>query len=257
MSNALVRTENGQFTSRTNNDGQYTLNYLPEGSYNIIVEALGYRDGSATSTVSELETTTENIAIEALPTYSLHGRISDTVGDPVVGATVILSGYNNYETTTAADGSYSISGIYEHTGYTVSVSKNKLLGVSETIDVNANKTLNLTLKDNIKPAKAVNVAESPNGDQTEVTWQAPANDPRVDRIDDGVITTGTGYQNGATNKSTFGVIRREAATVYGAQFYLTNAPGVSHYSIALRILGLKENGDPDEANVLLKNPMYL
>lgn len=73
VSNALVRTENGQFTSRTNNDGQYTLNYLPEGSYNIIVEALGYRDGSATSTVSELETTTENIAIEALPTYSLQG----------------------------------------------------------------------------------------------------------------------------------------------------------------------------------------
>lgn len=253
VSNALVRTENGQFTSRTNNDGQYTLNYLPEGSYNIIVEALGYRDGSATSTVSELETTTENIAIEALPTYSLQGRISDTVGDPVVGATVILSGYNNYETTTAADGSYSISGIYEHTGYTVSVSKNKLLGVSETIDVNANKTLNLTLKDNIKPVKAVNVAESANGDQTEVTWQAPANDPRVDRIDDGVITTGTGYQNGATNKSTFGVIRREAATVYGAQFYLTNAPGVSHYSVALRILGLKENGDPDEANVLFEN----
>ena len=68
VSNALVRTENGQFTSRTNNDGQYTLNYLPEGSYNIIVEALGYRDGSATSTVSELETTTENSAIEALPT---------------------------------------------------------------------------------------------------------------------------------------------------------------------------------------------
>lgn len=250
---AVVSTEDGKFTSTTDKNGNYTLQYLPEGDYRLIVTSLGYRDGSATASVTELETTTHNFTLDPLPTYSLSGTITDIAGDPVAGATVTLSGYNSYETTTAEDGTYRISDIYEHTAYAVSASKNKLLTANESVDIDANKTLNLTLQDNIKPAKAVSVMESADGNNAEVTWTAPANDPRIDRIDDGVITTGTGYADGATSNSTFGVIRREAATVYGAQFYITNKPGVNHYSVALRVLGLKENGDPDENNVLYQN----
>ncbi len=253
VANALVRTEDGRFSGKTDKNGKYTLSYLPEGSYNLIVETLGYRDGASTASVKELKTTTQDIAIEALPTYTLSGKITDVAGDPVAGATVQLSGYNAYETTTAQDGSYNIGGIYEHTAYLVNVDKNKLLAASETIDMNDNKTLNLTLQDNIKPAKAVHVSETGKDSNVEVTWDAPANDPRVDRIDDGVIVLGTGYSSGATSKSTFGVIRREASTVYGVQFYLTNRPGVNHYGVALRVFGLKENGDPDENNLLFEN----
>lgn len=250
VANALVRTEDGQFTAITDKNGQYTLSYLPKGSYNLIIETLGYYDQSATASVEELKTTTKDITIEARPTYTLSGKITDVAGDPVAGATVEVSGYNGYEATTAQDGSYTIGGIYEYTAYAVNVNKNKLLAANATIDMDGNKTLDLTLQNNIKPAKAVNVKETADGNNAEVTWEAPANDPRVDRIDDGVMTTGTGYAEGATNNSTFGVIRREAATVYGAQFYLTNRPSVNHYSVALRVLGLKENGDPDENHVL-------
>lgn len=253
VANAFVRTEDGQFTATTDKNGAYTLSYLPAGDHNLVIETLGYYDQTATASVEELKTTTKDITIDARPTYTLSGKITDVAGDAVAGATVEVSGYNGYEATTAQDGSYTIDGIYEHNAYAVNVNKNKLLAANATIDMDGNKTLDLTLQDNIKPAKAVTVKETTDGNNAEVTWSAPANDPRVDRIDDGVMTTGTGYAQGASSTSTFGVIRREAATVYGAQFYLTNRPGVSHYSVALRVLGLKENGDPDENNVLFEN----
>lgn len=249
---AVVRTEDGAFTSTTDENGKYTLSYLPEGNYRLIVETLGYRDGSSTTSVKELETTKQDFNIETLPEYTLRGKVTDVAGDPVADATIKLSGYNDYEVTTKQDGTYTIRGIYEHTAYTVSASKNKLLTASETIDIDADKTLDITLQDNIKPAKSVSVKEIEDGNKAEVTWSAPANDPRIDRIDDGVMTTATGFTQGSTNNTTFGIIRREAATVYGAQFYLTSQPTIHHYSVALRVLGLKDNGDPDENNVLFQ-----
>lgn len=253
IADATVRTEDGQFVCTTDANGKYNLDYLLSGDYNLLVTALGYADQNQSVSVVELATTTADITLTPLATYTLSGKIIDVAGDPVYNAEVDVVGYNIYSTTTAADGTYSISGIYENANYGVNVSKNKLLSAYKSFVMDADKTIDLTLEDNIKPARNVKAVESENASRLDLTWDAPANDAVVDRIDDGVLTTGTGYSEGATSNSTFGVIRRNPATVHGAQFYITSRPGVSHYSVALRIFGLKENGDPDENNVLYKD----
>lgn len=248
---ALVRTEDGQFTSTTDADGNYRLDYLPAGTANIVVSAVGYYDSNETADITELETTTKNIELQALPQHTVKGTVKDVAGDPVEGADVEITGYTAFSAQTAADGSFNIAGVPENSNYAISITKNKLLGYDTTLDVDADQNLDITLEDNIKAPYNVKVAVDSTSNALNVTWNAPMNDPVEDRIDDGTITTSVGISN-PTSTCAFGVVRKNPAQVYGVKFYLCGAATLTHYSVALRIFDLDTNGQPT-SNVLYEN----
>lgn len=247
---ATVIVDAGKYIATTGQDGKYTLNYLPEGRYTVKAMALGYEDIEAEATVAEYETSKCDLAMSVLPVYTVNGTVKDIAGDPVAGALVSLSGYDAKEVTTESDGGFSFSGVFKNDNYSVRITKNKLLEAVKNFSVDGNVELGtITMEDNHKPAGKVTVAD--NKSTATVEWNAPANDPVVQRIDDGTLTTAIGINN-STDKTMFGVVKREPATVSGVQFYIDGTPSVTHYSVQLYIFDLDEEGNPTD-KILYKN----
>lgn len=250
ISGATVYADGGEFTATTDEKGFYKLDYLPEGDHTVHVRMLGYEDKSDIASVTEHNTTSLSFNLTALDRFTVSATVKDVAGDPVAGAEVSLSGYDTKETFTDSDGRFSIADVYRSGNYSVTVSKNKLLAATKNFGVESDTDLGtMILEDNIKPAQKVKVTE--NASVTAVTWNAPANDAVVQRIDDGTLTTAVGISN-ATSNTMFGVVKREPSVVSGAQFYIDGTSSIIHYSVVLTIFDLDENGEPTP-NILYQN----
>lgn len=254
ITDALLLVNGGQFVAHTDAEGKYTLYYLPAGSYNVEVRKLGYYDALEAVEVAELETTNHDFTLNVLPVYTVSGTVKDVAGDPVAGATVEISGYNNHQTTTDADGKFSVAGVYESPYYSVTLNKNKYLALQKSFGVASDLDLgDLVMEDNIKAPKSVKATASEDKSSVTVEWAAPANDPAWTRYDDGQATTYVGI-DGAGNNATFGIIDPTPSTLYGVQFYLGSTAQVTqHYSVYLRVFGLDSNGQPDGNNKLYES----
>lgn len=244
IAGATVVAAAGKYNDVTDENGKYRLEYLSEGDYDIDIRALGYEDVSAKVSVKEYEVSQCDIDMTALPKYEVKGKVVDVAGDPVAGAKVVLSGYDNDETETATDGTFTFPEVFKNGNYAVSITKNKLLEGSKNFGVEADTDLGtITLLDNQKPAGKVSVTEE--GNSAQITWKAPANDAVVQRIDDGTLTTSIGISNSNSN-SMFGVVKREPQSVTGVQFFIDGTPTITHYSVQLNIFDLDENGQPTD-----------
>ena len=117
---------------------------LPVGSYSITVSAFGFTNGSATVTVTEGQTTTQDFPLTPAPSGSLSGTVSSASG-PVANATVTITGTPIPPATTNASGQYSFASVPNGT-YTVTVTAGGCFGtVSQSVTVNGDTTQNFTL----------------------------------------------------------------------------------------------------------------
>jgi subtilisin family serine protease/N-acetylneuraminic acid mutarotase len=75
-------TYDGQMrrTRTTSEDGTYTFPRLQVGDYAVTVEKYGYLTATRTVSVAEDQTTTADFALQAAPTSTLHGTITDGSG---------------------------------------------------------------------------------------------------------------------------------------------------------------------------------
>lgn len=250
IAGATVIADAGHYTTTTASDGSYKLDYLEAGSHQVKIIALGYEDLEKTVDVEEYTTTQCDFTPVALPVYTVSGTVKDIAGDPVEGATVALTGYDTKDALTNADGKFCFKNVFKNSNYSVAVNKNKLLEATRNFGVEADTDLgDITLDDNIKAAQKVVV--STTSGNAEIAWNAPANDAVVQRIDDGTLTTSVGVSGGNSN-TMFGVVKREPSQVSGVQFYIDGTSSVTHYSVALTIFDLDENGEPAQ-NILYQN----
>ena len=128
-------------TATTDAKGKYALTSLPSGSYTVTPNLTGY---SFTPTSASVSITTANVTknFTAGPvTYLISGKVSGAIQQ---GVTITLSkaGAANKTTTTAADGSYSFTGLVNGS-YTVTPSKTGFTfsPVSEPVTIDgANET---------------------------------------------------------------------------------------------------------------------
>jgi subtilase family serine protease/N-acetylneuraminic acid mutarotase len=60
-------------------NGKYSM-LLPAGDYTVTVSEYGYQDGTASVSISDGNTTTQDIALKAAPTAILSGRVTDASG---------------------------------------------------------------------------------------------------------------------------------------------------------------------------------
>ena len=76
----------GTANTTTNAAGQYTLYNVPIGTYNATYTLAGYLPGSASVTINNGATTTQNICLQPIPAYLTGVVTSAATGNPIVGA---------------------------------------------------------------------------------------------------------------------------------------------------------------------------
>ena len=123
--NVYVYDANGDYvgTAYTGPDGSYTVSSLPTGSYRIEVVGPGlyvaqYYNGKTTLASADpiavtAGQTTSKIDVELQNGGVISGNVTDSAtGQPIVGATVYVSGPGAYRsTTTDSNGDYAVSGL--------------------------------------------------------------------------------------------------------------------------------------------------
>ena len=154
-------------TTTTDSSGAYSID-LQDGDYTIAANDAEYQAVSKTVTVSGSARTVDY----QLPDYTISGTVTDTAGDPIANATVAIgSGSTDYATTNA-EGEYSIivdGGSYEK----IAAAKSGFAMNSTTVDVDGDKTVNLTLSPQSNPATGT----------VETGYQSNAQGAKVDVLD--------------------------------------------------------------------------
>ncbi|HOD54399.1 MAG TPA: carboxypeptidase regulatory-like domain-containing protein, partial [Candidatus Cloacimonadota bacterium] len=155
--------------------GNYAINYVFPGTINLTATKHGYYDYTATGLVLTAEQTlTHNFTINQLPVVTVNGQIngSDT-GAGLAGAIVSLTGYEPYQTSTAANGSFSIPSVYASQTYSISVTKEGYQEYTAEVAVGiTNHTIpTIVLSEIAYPAS--NVYAEASDTQVVLTWDAP------------------------------------------------------------------------------------
>jgi len=140
---AAVVVEGTDLSAITSADGYYLLENVPAGDQGVTASADGYYSQTATVTVVEDTTVTQDFVLTAIPTYTVSGTVTDSQGSALEGATVTVE-ETGQSATTASDGTYSISDVDEGT-YDITASKSGYSSQTKTVTVESDTTVDFVL----------------------------------------------------------------------------------------------------------------
>lgn len=164
-------------TATTDADGDYAFQYIPVAVTSVSFAKVGYESASANVTLAEGATATADISITRLPNFTLSGKVTtEDTGLNAAGAIVALSGYESVSGTVAADGRWSIPGVYSGQDYTISV-KYPLYDVYSA-EFNYNDATDreyqaVVLDRALIPAWNLNATVTDDGSAATLTWAEP------------------------------------------------------------------------------------
>jgi len=137
----------GGATTTSDGTGHYSFNNVSQGTYTLTASASGYPARSYIVTVTTGSTTSQNIALSTAGV--LQGKVSNTGGAGVSGATVSISGGAlslSFSATTNSSGSYTFGWVPVGTyAVTVTASGYGSGSTSTTINTGQTATLNVSL----------------------------------------------------------------------------------------------------------------
>ena len=176
LQNAIVRLDGTPRTARTNAQGEYIMQYVPQGSQSFTAELFGYVSQTLPNvTIVENETTTANFILPSAPNVSVSGTViaSDT-DQPMLGAVVNVTGPANYgPITTGTNGIFMIPEVVASTTYQLTIEKEGYITYSEPLVVGVTDLNlgNVMLYEIAYPARNV-VAELEDGNM-KISWDPP------------------------------------------------------------------------------------
>ncbi|MDD3049889.1 MAG: carboxypeptidase regulatory-like domain-containing protein [Candidatus Cloacimonetes bacterium] len=124
MDNVTVTAEQTRYSTTTDANGQYSFPFLITGTYNLTASKFGYYDETIQNiTLSEGETIIVDFDLLPLENVTVVGNIQESdTGNNAVGATVNLTGYENYmDNITDENGNFSIDNVYSGHTYTLTI----------------------------------------------------------------------------------------------------------------------------------------
>lgn len=149
-----ISTEDGISvdTYTTDSDGAFSFR-VGSGTYTIKATKDNYIDVKTTVTVVEGRTTTVNLTKLRNCYGSICGKVTDTSGNPIAGATVFFSGDggSSCNASTLSDGTYSNASIGIGT-YTISISKADYRTTTLPLKYTVESALNTTVEDTALPS---------------------------------------------------------------------------------------------------------
>ena len=111
-------------TTSSNSAGEFSFADVPsEGNYTVTPTLISYSFNPSSATYSSLAANQNHPYVGAYTTHSISGRVTQSSGIALSGATVTLSGYASGSTTTDPSGNYNFPELPRGGDYTLTVSK--------------------------------------------------------------------------------------------------------------------------------------
>lgn len=227
------------FTTLTDAQGNYTIADVTAGKYSLKGVLLGYEDGTEEITVEPLKETKADLKLDARPVYRFTGKVTDEANKPVGGASVMLSGYHSYRTTSNLSGEFTIPEIYRSDDYEVTVRKNNFEPVSFPQEMS--EELDKTVQLRYKPVAPYELSTTDNGTNVGLQWTRPV-DLNNYQYDNGNTESYLGYDEGG-EYHVVGSIYPDATTLYRVKWFTMPNENKKPY-VHLYIFDLDENGNP-------------
>jgi hypothetical protein len=124
LTGAEVVIEDVNMSALTQPGGFYQIVAVPEGVHPFFASLDGYGFDMTTANVIAGEVTTVNFNLQEYIEVMVSGTVTTVHGGtPIQGATITLEGFSNYQTQTAANGQFIISGVYSDNSYELTVTK--------------------------------------------------------------------------------------------------------------------------------------
>jgi hypothetical protein len=225
LSNATVSILNGA-QSTTNAFGVYHLQNILSGNYEVTANHHGYLPQTVMVNVLADTTTTQDFILSQRPTVIVTGTISGsdipTLG--LAGATIYLTGYENYSATTNAVGQFVITGVYasQTYQYTISAIGYSISTGSITIG-NVNYNMGSLIVNEIvyEPTNVQAVFNYPN---LTVSWSMP--DPNAVTINESFEINEVPPPNWSNAISNYGTANTSGIFPTWCRFGSTNAGAI-------------------------------
>ena len=197
---AQVQVTGNPYKTYSDATGHYVYGVNSKGNYQFKASKVGYFDDVKTVNITANNQVVD-FNLTPRPIYTVSGKVigNNTGGVGIAGAKVTLSGYDNYEATTDANGNYTITGVFDGFTYTVNATATGRMPYTGEATINAaDVTHNITMMEPLYPVAEVTVtavdAANPNA---IVNWTAP--NGMLDKIyvyDDGSMEDGYSFWPG-------------------------------------------------------------
>jgi len=176
LAGVAIASTTGGYTATTNDQGQFSIINIIAGDYNFNFTHHGYVAHTAMITIPEDETVVHNFTMQQMAMVMVNGTIigSDT-GIGLSGAGIYLTGYEDYSSSTNAQGGFSIPGVYANFSYEYTIICPGYQNLAGTINVGATNYNfgNLTLNEIAYAPRQVSGEIVENNTQVSLNWQAP------------------------------------------------------------------------------------
>jgi len=152
LADVNVTLSGGAGATITAANGTYTLSNVDPGTYSVVFSKAGYTSKTRNAVnISSLTTTTVDESLVIIP-GSLEGTVTSS-GSGLPGVSVTLSGGGG-ATTTAANGTYRISGIAPGNSYTATYSRTGYVNQAPSVSISADTTTtkSIVLVDSTAPS---------------------------------------------------------------------------------------------------------
>ncbi|MBM4403804.1 MAG: choice-of-anchor J domain-containing protein [Candidatus Cloacimonetes bacterium] len=187
LSGANVVVVGTVYSATTNASGLYHFPFVPAGNHQVTVSQHGYQDQTLPAVIVENQNTTLNFNMIQLTNVTVTGTVvgSDQPTVGLAGATVALTGYDNYSATTNAAGVFTIPGVYSGHTYNYVINQPGYQPATGTVQVGTTNVNmgTLTLSELAFPPLNVQAVQAQNNTVVNVTWLPP--DPTAVDISEG------------------------------------------------------------------------
>jgi hypothetical protein len=186
-----VRLIGYQFSKRTDENGAYAFPFLVAGNYQIEVSKFGYLTDTINVTIAEGADVVQNITILPRPTFTVSGTvIGNDAPSGLANVQITLTGYDDYSTTTDANGDFSIAGVFGSSDYELTANLTGYTTYTSTITVgNAAVVYDFTMVQILHPVIQPRAEIVSNN--AVITWRTPGTfEPKSYVLDDGTAENG-------------------------------------------------------------------
>ncbi len=256
LQGADIVIEGTDYQAESDNSGFYQIENVVVDDYTITASLFGYSPQSNQIEIIENETTTSDFNLIPLDEVSVSGQVvgSDFPEIGLEGAHVTITGFEDYETYTDADGYFEFPGVYTNITYELQISiENYDTYLDDLVVEEDNLDLGVIVLTEIAVAPGnVQVSQNETGTEAYLSWAPPGTGNYEFRYDDGNQTTQIGFSQSYPNH-VFGAVHHNNALIEEVHWFLTSTYG-SHNNVRIYLFGLTSNGNPDQTALLYQSP---
>jgi len=253
LEGAMITIEQTQQIGYTDETGLFFLGNVQTGDYEFTASAFGYTPQTLSAEVLEDEVLELSFDLIPLGVVTVSGFVagSDFPEIGLEGASVSLSGFDNYQVYTNAEGTFTIPEVYANLNYILDVTYDDYEAYLGDVQVeNTDLDLGAVILNEItQPPANVHGVQNAEGTLVDLAWNGPGAGGTLFRYDDGEVAGQLGFSNTPPN-AVFGAAHNHNAVIEEVHWYLTSAFG-AHSNVKLILLGLDDSGTPDPEQLLL------